>query len=177
EDDGDGDDDAATKGAMTFDDDGGGATSTSGGGVGKTSGPTDAGEESSDADEGEAPLESSGGALESSDGEVPADDDDDDGPSTPTGDPMYSPCSADSDCAGDVCLLIVDQFDNVLSAFCSGPCAFPQQDCDPPPDGDASPACFIAEQGVSICTLDCEAASCPAGMQCLELGAGAFRCV
>jgi hypothetical protein len=172
------DDDAATKGgpeagSSATDD---GENSSSGG---DSSGPI--GESSDDGSSSggdEGALDSAG---ESSSGEPPIDD----GPPSstddglpPPDDPMYSPCDPDEqECADGICLKIEDEYGNLLSAYCTGLCGIPQNDCDPPPSGDAEPACIIANRGESVCSLDCgDGEECPWGMDCLPFGESLFRC-
>lgn len=115
-------------------------------------------------DDGDAPLEESDGA--------PVDEE-------PVGLPMFAPCDPDAnECADGVCLVVLDVNENVLSTFCTGPCGFPQQDCDTPPTGDAPPACILASGGESLCSLDCTyGATCPVDMLCKEFPGGLYRCI
>ncbi len=105
------------------------------------------------------------------------------GPGMQPGMGMYSPCTVPQDCgfSPDLCMTITDLQGVVLAGFCSRtPCADPVADCDPSPGGTAVPTCVpVTLDGMAntACALDCSGgATCPAPMECFNLGATGMWC-
>ncbi len=106
----------------------------------------------------------------------------DDGPQPRDG--MYSSCRVRRECGPtpNLCVTIFGLGGVLVGGFCSQVgCSNAAADCDPSPGGTAIPTCVeVNVDGMDdlVCALNCEdGATCPAPMECLDVGIYGRFCV
>jgi hypothetical protein len=130
-----------------------------------------------------------GGSTSGGDGDATSgsggEDEDEDGGSTgtpapppPPGDPMWAHCSQDAQCDSGLCLIVLID-GQAADGYCTDLCSNAQDDCDPAGGGTADRFCLPADDGTGVCGLDCDGATCPAGMECRAYGSpmAGFACM